>query len=346
VTLRRSELRHALLNARSQSGPEDLDPAPIEVLDLRHFSAAQLRPVLRDEAQRWNRRLQWDYVRASDLLLDYIDGRILPGFVALRDKQILGYAFGVFEADKAVIGDVYAFDETEGITNPVCDVLLDHLLESLQATPGVERAESQLLMFPAGALAAPFRHRGFRSSPRLFMACDLHSLPATQVPETPSGYNLQAWRPEFYNPAAALIHRAYAGHMDSSINDQYRTLHGAQRFLHNIIRFPGCGLFEAENSWALRNSRTNALEGLLLCSRVRSDVVHITQLCIDPSLRGRGLGQHMLHHFATQIARRHATSISLTVTEANTPALRLYQRNGFVTQHRFEAMVWDSRAES
>ncbi len=324
-----------------QPGPANIDPQKIEILDLRHFNAAQLGPLLRDEAQRWNRRLQWDYTRASDLLLDYIDGRVLPGFVALHDHRILGYAFGVFEADKAVIGDVYAFHETEAISNPICDILLDHLLESLQATPGVDRAESQLLMFPAGALAAPFLRRGFHSSPRLFMACNLNTLPQVPLSETPAAFVLQPWRPEFYNPAAALIHRAYAGHMDSSINDQYRTLHGAQRFLHNIIRFPGCGLFDAENSWALRNARSNALEGLLLCSRVRSDTAHITQLCIDPNLRGQGLGQHMLHHFTHHIARRRATSVSLTVTEANTPALRLYQRNGFLTQHRFDAMVWD-----
>ena len=39
------------------------------------------------------------------------------------------------------------------------------------------------------------------------------------------------------------------------INDQYRSLHGSLRFLHNIVRFPGCGVFEAESSWVLRDRR-------------------------------------------------------------------------------------------
>ena len=33
----------------------------IEVLDLRHFSARQLRPLLEREAGLWQDRLRWDY---------------------------------------------------------------------------------------------------------------------------------------------------------------------------------------------------------------------------------------------------------------------------------------------
>jgi hypothetical protein len=116
---------------------------------LRHFSAAQLAPLLRDEAARWRARLQWDYTKATQLLLEYLDGRILPGFVALHGGRVAGYAFCVYEGDKAVIGDVYAVGETGGTDNPICETLLHHTLEMLQATPAIDRVESQLLMFPA-----------------------------------------------------------------------------------------------------------------------------------------------------------------------------------------------------
>lgn len=318
----------------------------LEILDLRHFSAAQLRPLLRDEAERWQRRLYWDYTRASAMLLEYLDSRILPGFVALQAGRIVGYAFCVSEGAKAVIGDIYALGETESTINPICGTLLHHLLELLQATPGVDRVESQLLMFPLGALAEPYRANGFRSFPRLFMMAKLgtQSVAAVAPPPLPPGVSLvlQSWQPEFYESAAALIHRCYTGHMDSSINDQYRTLHGAQRFLHNIIRFPGCGVFDAENSWVLRDPQTLAVEAVLLCSRVRATINHITQLCVSPSLRGFGLGQTLLEHCAAQSVSRGLQSLTLTVTEANTAALHLYQRNGFTTLHRFEAMVWDA----
>jgi GNAT superfamily N-acetyltransferase len=337
----------------------------LEILDLRHFSAVQLKPLLRDEAARWQQRLHWNYTRATTMLLDYLDGRVLPGFVALQAGNIVGYAFCVFEGSKAVIGDVYAFGETESTVNPICDTLLHHLIEMLQATPGIDRIESQLLMFPAGALAEPFCTRGFHSFPRCFMMHDLtgNELGApgpsplgTQESKLPMNLLLQSWQPEFHEGAAELIHRSYASHMDAGINDQYCTLHGAQRFLHNIIRFPGCGVFDAENSWVLRNAnalevasgplgiipRVRGIEAILLCSRVRSDVDHITQLCVSPSLRSHGLGQVLLDQCAAESAKRGVKALSLTVTEANTPALHLYERNGFTTLRRFEAMVWDA----
>ncbi len=326
-------------------------PPQLEILDLRHFSAAQLAPLLRDQAARWQRRLQWDYTRASTLLLDYIDSRVLPGFVALHSGRIVGYAFAVYEAAKAVVGDVYAFNETESLANPICETLLHHLLDLLLASPGVDRIESQLLMFPTGALASPFLARGFRPCPRLFMICDLGGSNTLGAPgldfqtwagtESTPNPLLQPWRPEFYNPAAALIHHCYTGHIDSTINDQYRSVQGAQRFLHNIIRFPGCGVFDTESSWVLRNPDTLALDAILLCSRVRGDVAHITQLCVSPALRGHGLGQMLLRHCAEDIRKRGVKTLSLTVTETNAAAVTLYERNGFKTLHRFDAMVWD-----
>jgi len=55
----------------------------LEILDLRHFSARQLRPLLEDEARLWKMRLRWNYESSIELLLQYLDSRILPGFVAL-----------------------------------------------------------------------------------------------------------------------------------------------------------------------------------------------------------------------------------------------------------------------
>ncbi len=333
----------------------------LEILDLRHFSGAQLRPLLRDEAERWQRRLHWDYTQASSMLVDYLDSRILPGYVALQAGRIAGYAFCVCEGTKAVIGDVYAFGEAESTVNPICETLTDHLLEMVVAMPGVERVESQLLMFPDGALWMAFQRHGFQAYPRCFMLRDLEARPPlmdVKPAEARPGRSLvlEAWRAEFYDGAAQLIHRCYADHMDASINDQYRTVHGAQRFLHNIIRFPGCGVFDPENSWVLRAAaeRTDgnfskatgggSVEAVLLSSKVSEGVNHITQICVTPALRDHGLGRMLLEHCAREGARRGVRQLSLTVTEANTHARKLYESDGFQTLHRFEAMVFDSSA--
>jgi ribosomal protein S18 acetylase RimI-like enzyme len=57
-------------------------------------------------------------------------------------------------------------------------------------------------------------------------------------------------------------------------------------------------------------------------------------------MQRRGLGRSLLEHCARGFLHDKVTELSLTVTEANSPALALYERNGFKTLHRFEAMVW------
>ncbi len=313
----------------------------LEILDLRHFGAAALRPLLTEQAAVWERRLYWDYSRSIDLLLEYVNSRSLTGYVALRAGRVVGYTFGVCEATKAVLGDVYAFGESERIDNPVSEILLDHLLETLQATPGIERVESQLLLFPEGALHRPFASRGLHPFPRHLMVADLAAGSAANPASLPAEFQPEPWQAEFYTPAAALIHEAYTGHMDSEINDQYRSLAGAKRFLHNIVHFPGCGVFDPAGSWLLRDRRTGELQAVVLCSLVRDDAAHITQLCVRPRQRNQGFGHLLLAHCLARLAVRNIHTVSLTVTESNTGARRLYERHGFQTRHRFEAWVWN-----
>src|ERR1700712_5582061 len=98
----------------------------LEILDLRHFTARQLRPLLEQEAEAWHQRLRWDYRSSTELLLQYLDSRILPGFVALTRGRICGFCFCVYEGHKAVIGDLYA---SPGETNPIAiaETLVRHL---------------------------------------------------------------------------------------------------------------------------------------------------------------------------------------------------------------------------
>ena len=51
----------------------------IEILDLRHFGAPVLKPVLEAESALWMERLHWDYRASSKLLMQYIDSHMLPG---------------------------------------------------------------------------------------------------------------------------------------------------------------------------------------------------------------------------------------------------------------------------
>jgi ribosomal protein S18 acetylase RimI-like enzyme len=314
----------------------------LEILDLRHFSARQLRPLLETESRLWEQRLRWNYQSSTELLLQYLDSRILPGFVALDRGRICGFTFCVYESQKAVVGDAFAVANDPAQMRQITQSLLHQLLQLPQHSPGIQRVESQLLLYDAGSIDEPFLAAGFTMYPRLFMEYDLTpSHKPAPTSNLPAHIELLSWSGDHYQGAAELIHESYIGHIDARINDQYCSLHGSLRFLHNIVRFPGCGVFDPEASWVLRDKRNGALIGMLLCSRVANDVSHITQLCVATAYRRQRLGIALLEHCIDHLTRSGFAAITLTVTEANHKAVKLYQDAGFFIRHRFDAMVLD-----
>jgi ribosomal protein S18 acetylase RimI-like enzyme len=152
---------------------------------------------------------------------------------------------------------------------------------------------------------------------------------------------IRRWTDADYQPVAAVITTAYRGHVDSEINDQYRTLGGSLRFLNNIVRFPGCGTFDPESSFVAVQDRGKSVIGLILCSRVRQDVGHVTQVCVLPEYRSHGIGEALLAATANNLRQRNFRLLSLTVTEANGRAVELYRHMGFDTKRVFDAFVWE-----
>ena len=66
---------------------------PVEILDLRHFGSAELRPLLEREAATWSQRMNWDYRSSAEMILRYLDSKILPGYAAMEDGRVVGYSF-------------------------------------------------------------------------------------------------------------------------------------------------------------------------------------------------------------------------------------------------------------
>lgn len=357
--------------------------AQVEILDIRHFNARQLRPLLEQEADLWRQQLSWDYRGSTELLLQYLDSKVLPGLVALDQGRVVGFTFCVYEAGKAIIGDAFAIGSESAPAQQVTRTLLRHLLELLLHAPTITRIESQLLLHDQGAMTTVFAESGFALFPRLYMECNLtpgglglnrlqegqlqeprstrstmstagdrrastsslHPNPAPDLaPNLAPGLSLRRWSSNHYEAAAALIHESYIGHLDARINDQYRSMHGSIRFLHNIVRFPGCGVFEPEASWVVLDRQTGRPAGMILCSRIAERMAHITQLCVGPAYRRTGLGHILLRNCLHHLVEMGFEGVSLTVTEENAPAVRLYEELGFFIRHRFDAMVLEKTA--
>jgi ribosomal protein S18 acetylase RimI-like enzyme len=339
--------------------------ASFEILDLRHFAAPVLRPVLDAEGELWKQRLHWDYRSSARLLMQYLDNHMLPGYAALEDGQVTGYAFCVYEETKAVIGDVFALpsppvdqpdtslfgqlsldgiqasaQQTPASAHQIEETLLKHLFETLLNSPQLDRVESQLLLHPSGAHAAAFREAGFQVFRRLFLVQALQGLWNPPHVDLPGSLEMRPWREEDLSPAGSLISDAYRGHPDSVINDQYRSVQGSQRFLHNIVRYSGCGTFSPPVSHVIVERVSRQLVALVLGSRVSPESGHITQLCVHPAYRRLGLARMLLSVSAYHFMRLGATEISLTVTESNTDAIDLYRSEGYTCEHTFDAAVW------
>ncbi|HKR83110.1 MAG TPA: GNAT family N-acetyltransferase [Terriglobales bacterium] len=313
----------------------------MEVLDLRHFTSADLRPLLEDEVKVWGDLLCWDYSGSAEMILRYMDAKFLPGYAAVSRGKVFGYSFFVYESNKGVIGDLFVNQGENGVSQQQVETrLLTHVIETLQQSPGIHRIEAQLLAHETGAASEPFISQGFSQHARLFMALPLAGARIVEKVLTPE-IELRRWTEQDYQHAASVITAAYRAHVDSEINDQYRTLSGSLRFLNNIIRFPGCGTFDPESSFVAVHKRTHTLVGVILCSRVRYDTGHVTQVCVIPEYRGFGLGKALLAASVRNLTQRKFAALSLTVTEANSPAVELYKRLGFDSKRVFDAFVWE-----
>src|ERR1700722_13788427 len=132
----------------------------VEILDLRHFSSADLRPLLDEEVEAWGSLLAWDYRGSSEMILRYVDAKILPGYAAVERGSIIGYSFFVYEGSKGVVGDLFVSPRRAEV-RAVELQMVEHVIDTLQASPGILRVEAQLLTHQTGELAANFLSAGF-----------------------------------------------------------------------------------------------------------------------------------------------------------------------------------------
>jgi ribosomal protein S18 acetylase RimI-like enzyme len=308
----------------------------MSIIDLRQATVRQLEPLLLEEASHWREELHWDYRSALELIKRFLDAHALSGCVALENHAAIGYAFYVLEDYKGLIGGLYVTPTRQ--QEPVGRRLLEEMLCSMRTLPQMHRIEAQLMPF-GGSVDTVLREQGFRLHTRKFMLLDLRKT-ATHSPSINSGLRVDRWNDRYFDPCAKLIYLAYANHIDGEINDQYRSRHGALKFLKNIIHLPGCGQFLPNASFVLRQPGSDELVGAVLTSEVSAGVGHTTQICIQPGFQGHGLGRALMYTSQEALRGMHYKELSLTVTAENRGAVLLYEKLGFVTLRSFTAGVW------
>jgi len=308
------------------------------VVDLRKVSAAELAPLLEEETAAWRAALDWDFEPSADLVRRFVEMQALSGFALLEGARTIGYSYYIREEKKGLIGDLYVRERDRTAERE--NALIEATLEALWRAPGVHRVEAQLLMLGSPlARKVPFAS-WFRSFPRRFLESPA-ARALTLAERKPEGIAIAPWTEARQDDSARLVAAAYRGHIDSEINDQYRSPGGARRFLSNIVQYPGCGAFFAPASYAASEAK-GGLCGIALASLVAHDTGHITQICVTPSQRGKGVGYELLRRSMLALAAHGCRTVGLTVTSTNASAIRLYQEMGFTDRREFAAYVWDS----
>ena len=318
------------------------EPAAANILELTPLSrvrSTSLDALLEEDILRWRQQLRWDYRPSADLVRHYVGVQSLNGFALVADGEALGYSYFVVDEHKGLIGDLYVRDRWRTAENE--HRLLAEVVGELAGWSSIRRIESQLMLFSSARAAALPHARLARAYPRNFMLADLSGVLDLATGRAGRRIFIEPWADRHYEESASLIAAAYEGHVDSQVNNQYNSAAGARRFLHNIVEHTGCGNFFGPASFVAFERATGQARGISLASLVASDTGHITQICVHPRAQGTGVGYELLRWSLLALAARGCRTVSLTVTASNTQAVQLYERTGFHTAHRFDALVWD-----
>src|SRR5208283_6189244 len=198
-----------------------------------------------------------------------------------------------------------------------------------------------------------FLSRRFRSYLRRFMSfcpearwqgagADPRSEPAAEKAWWRENIELIPWDKRFHDDAAELLYQSYRQHVDAMINDQYTSVMGATRLIDNIFHNQGCGDFLTRVSRMAWHRPTQRLAGILTVTSVRAHTAHIPQVGVGPSFQGLGVGTALMEAAFQDLAQEGFEQATLTVTDANAGAVRLYQRLGFETFKTFGAFIYNS----
>lgn len=313
-----------------------------EIIDIRRFVAQDFAPLLDAESHAWREGLRWDFTSSARVVSTCLQEKRLSGYALVFQGKVQGYCFFFYDGEKGLIGDLFVDPSSAGLEQALR--LLEHVIETLLATPGLRRVEAQLPHFGFEQLEPCFHTSHFEGYRRRFMALSLLHGPLAHAKRGSSSLNdflIVPWERKHDHEAAELVYDTYCNHVDTIINDQYGSLAGATRLIENIIHQHGCGEYLPHLSHVALHRSSQRLAGILAVTAVLPDTAHIPQVAIARPFQGCGLGTLLMELSFEDLARQGYQQVSLTVTDQNAGALRLYERLGFETFRTFGAFVFN-----
>ena len=294
----------------------------MRVIDWRAASAATVARLLGDEARWWRADLGWDLGPAfADVEPARASGQ-LPGLLVMDDDGGVA-AWGFFTGDD----DVVQIGAMGATSVAGADLLIHTIVQAAEdvgasavvafARPGLAGVAEALgsagfAMDVYRHLEAPTRHfRGFAAELRTCSEADFPHLPQ-------------------------LFERAYRDSRELRPFAPRGTAREWATYVGQLLHTRGCGDFQVRASVV---SGVAPLDGAALVTAIGDSTAHLAQLAVDPSARGRGLGQRLIEAAASSARARGFSSMTLLVSATNAAAQALYDRLGFSQTASFVAAV-------
>jgi ribosomal protein S18 acetylase RimI-like enzyme len=291
--------------------------------DWREWPADRLAPLFDRQRQRWRQDLGWDATAMFALLEDARAGGQLPGLVASDDHgAVVGWCCASAQDGTLFIGALH------GDRADVVRALLDGVL----ATPEASCAKSyRCFLFPEGPAvsAALVRRRFDVQQYRYLSRLIAHAGPAMP----PAG--ARPWRLDDVPATARLLAKAYVGTTGARCFAPGGRLDEWAAYLAQLSRTPACGVWAPDESFACPAAAADALDAVLIATRLAPDTSHVAQVVVDPRRQRGGLGSVLVEASARHAAAAGAVRQTLLVADANTAARTLYARLGFAEQASF-----------
>ncbi|MBI3327885.1 MAG: GNAT family N-acetyltransferase [Nitrospinae bacterium] len=314
-------------------------PVPgLHVVDLGAVKPAELEDLWEQEVRVWRDRLLWDISGPLASLRHIIARGGLPGKAVRVGAQTVGYAYYVVAGHLGVLSGLVVSPAWS--TTRVGGTLLKETIEEIRRK-GVPRIESQFVSPDCPWLISSFEHEGFRSYWREFLRLDLHRDRGPASP--PAIVDLQPWRGTRLREAAAIMHAAYEGEVDTEINECYRTADGCRLVLEDLLNQCGCGMPVLEAS-AMACDRGRGI-GFVVVTETAPRQGHIAQVAVLPQYQRRGVGRFLLSYSVSRLAALHFDTLSLIVSRSNPRALRMYQAMGFQSVLSFPVFAWEGEGK-
>jgi ribosomal protein S18 acetylase RimI-like enzyme len=309
-------LKHGALTIRAERQASGVKR---QLLEIRHVLPAVVEPLIQAEVEEWSSRLRWQRPELLQQLRTLLHRRRLAGWILQVDGKAAG---------KVLVGDQGGTGSLEMAYVLPSHRTTDHLAwmlgaaaEQLLKQDPVPRLEAGLFPFQRADIGSWLRRVGFHEMWRDYMEKNL------SAGGDSSDSTLEDWPPDV-EEVAQLLQLSYKDGVDARGSNFYQTLAGCRAYLQALLSGSECGGVSLPLSGVYRDLRGH-LAGLVLGTRLASEVAHLAQIAVRPDCRGSGLGELLLGHFISSARQAGMKRVTLIASRENDLAYPWYRRQGF-----------------